>query len=319
MRPATRTAWIARTLCCALLSSVVVGCDAGDDPGARSAERGGSGSRAAPQSPGPSTGPASPPTPLYASARPGATLSPQRPQRPSPSLGEWDVGAEVLPRRSDGYGVVRPTPPELRVRRLATTDLLPPPPDDRFRATIRPVTREWARRTSLAWAPSCPVALADLRLLRLTFRGFDGLAHTGRMVVHRRVARDVVGVFRRLYAASYPIEQITTTRKQDLDAPPTGDGNTTGAYACRPARGATTWSAHAYGLAVDVNPFMNPYVSGDLVLPELASSYTDRAWRRPGMIRRGDVVTRAFAEIGWAWGGDFRSVEDPMHFSANGR
>jgi hypothetical protein len=78
-------------------------------------------------------------------------------------------------------------------------------------------------------------------------------------------------------------------------------------------------SAHAYGLAIDVNPFLNPYTKGDLVLPELASAYVDRSWRRPGMILRGGPVVRAFAAVGWAWGGDFRSVSDLQHFSADGR
>ncbi len=225
----------------------------------------------------------------------------------------------MLPRRADGFGVVRPTPRELRVRRLATTDRLPPPPDERFGSSVERVGRAWARRTSLAWEPGCPVGLAELRRLTLTFRGFDGLPHTGQLVVHRRVARDVVAVFRRLYHADYPIEQMALVRLEDLDAPPTGDGNNTAAYACRATRGATSWSAHAYGLAIDVNPFMNPYVKADLVLPELASAYTRRGWRRPGMIRDGDVVTAAFAAIGWTWGGTFSSVSDPMHFSATGR
>ena len=57
----------------------------------------------------------------------------------------------------------------------------------------------------------------------------------------------------------------------------------------------------------------------DLVLPELASAYLDRSWRRPGMVLRDGVVTRAFASAGWTWGGDFASVSDLMHFSANGR
>jgi hypothetical protein len=109
----------------------------------------------------------------------------------------------------------------------------------------------------------------------------------------------------------------------DLVAPPTGDGNNTAAYVCRDTRGASTFSAHALGVAIDVNPFMNPYhrvgKGGSLVLPELASSYLDRSWHRPGMILPGGVVRRAFAGVGWHWGGDFRSVTDYMHFSQNGR
>jgi hypothetical protein len=183
------------------------------------------------------------------------------------------------------------------------------------------VTPALARQLSLAWSPGCPVALADLRLVRLTFWGFDEEPHTGELVVRSDVARPVARVFRQLYAARFPIEQMRVVTQADLDAPPTGDGNNTAAYACRPTRGSTSWSAHAYGLAVDVNPFMNPYTrdSSDLVLPELASAYLDRSWRRPGMVLPGGVVTRAFAAVGWTWGGTFSTVHDPMHFSANGR
>ena len=105
----------------------------------------------------------------------------------------------------------------------------------------------------------------------------------------------------------------------DLHAHPTGDGNNTAAFVCRAARKQTRWSAHAYGLAVDVDPFQNPYRRGDLVLPELATAYVDRDRVRPGMIVAGGPVVRAFGRIGWGWGGDWRSAKDYQHFSANGR
>ncbi len=231
----------------------------------------------------------------------------------------WQLGASPLPLRPDGFGEVRRTPAALRDRRLPTRDLLPPPRDGRFHATITAVTPQVRRRMGETWSPRCPVPLDGLRYLRLGFRGFDGRAHTGELVVNAAVAQGLVGVFRRLFAAAYPIEEMRLPTTADLDAPPTGDGNDTAAYVCRTVRGSTALSAHAYGLAIDVNPFQNPYSKGDLVLPELAGAYLDRSWRRPGMILPGGVVTRAFARIGWAWGGDFRSVSDLMHFSANGR
>ncbi|UMG93359.1 M15 family metallopeptidase [Nocardioides sp. TF02-7] len=234
-------------------------------------------------------------------------------------LSDWDVGARPLPLRPDGFGVVRPTPAELRDRRLPTADALPRPPDDRFRASVRPVTPETRRRMGETWSPACPVALADLRHLTLTFRGFDGLAHTGELVVAASEARDVVSVFRALYAADFPIEEMRLPTTADLEAPPTGDGNNTAGLVCRAARGATSWSAHAYGLAIDLNPFHNPYHRGDLVLPELASAYLDRSWRRPGMVLPGSVAVREFARIGWSWGGDWNSLKDYQHFSATGR
>jgi D-alanyl-D-alanine carboxypeptidase len=239
--------------------------------------------------------------------------------RAAPRLDTWEVGARLLPLRSDGFGEVLPTPKVLRVRRLPTVDSLPPPAHGRFEATVGDLTPAVRRRMGETWSPSCPAPLSDLRYLTLSFRGFDGADHTGEMVVAAAVADDVVQVFRRLFAARYPIEEMRLVTTADLDAPPTGDGNNTAAYVCRATRRSTTWSAHAYGLAIDVNPFVNPYRKGDLVLPELASAYLDRSWRRPGMILSGDVVTRAFAAVGWTWGGDFSSVSDLMHFSANGR
>jgi D-alanyl-D-alanine carboxypeptidase len=202
---------------------------------------------------------------------------------------------------------------------MQAADVLPPPPDGRFHATVGAVTPGVRRRMGRTWSPSCPVGLADLRYLTLTFRGFDDRPHTGELVVNASVAHALVGVFRRLYAARFPVEEMRLVTDADLDAPPTGDGNDTAAYVCRATRRATTYSAHAYGLALDLDPFQNPYHSGDVVLPELAGAYLDRSWHRPGMVRPGDVVTRAFARAGFAWGGDFRSVSDLMHFSADGR
>lgn len=234
----------------------------------------------------------------------------------------WVVGASPLPLRPDGFGEVQRTPRVLRDRRLPTTDLVPPPEDGRFTSAVRPVTERFVRRTDLAWRPGCPVGLDELRYVEVSFWGFDDQPHTGQLVVNAAVVDDVVTVFRRLYDARFPIEEMRLITQADLDAPPTGDGNNTGAYACRPVTGGTTFSAHALGLAVDVNPFQNPYTrrdGGDLVLPELASAYLDRSWRRPGMIEAGDVVTTAFDEVGWTWGSTFSTVDDRHHFSANGR
>jgi hypothetical protein len=232
--------------------------------------------------------------------------------------GSWRVGARPLPLRPDGFGQVLPTPAALRDRRLPTVDRLPPPPGGRFRSTIRPIGPAVRARMGATWKPGCPVGLADLRDVTVSFRGFDGRPHTGELVVHERVAAGVVSVFARLYRARFPIEEMRLVTTADLEGRPTGDGNNTAAFVCRAARKQTRWSAHAYGLAVDVDPFQNPYRRGDLVLPELASAYLDRSWARPGMIRRGDVVTTAFAAIGWTWGGTWRSPTDLMHFSATG-
>jgi hypothetical protein len=257
------------------------------------------------------------PGPAPLSDAPGA-VGADRPRAARVDRPAW-LGSRALPERPDGYGRVGPTPPELVDRRL------PPPPgapsalptDTAFAATIAPVPDVVAARST--WTSACPVDLDELRYVTVTFWGFDQRAHTGELLVNDRVADDVAWAFEQLYEARFPIEEMRVVDAPELDAAPTGDGNNTTAFVCRPAVGQARWSDHAYGLAVDINPFHNPYVRGDLVLPELAAAYTDRSFRRPGMVLSDDVVTSAFAAIGWGWGGDWRSSRDWMHFSASGR
>jgi D-alanyl-D-alanine carboxypeptidase len=267
--------------------------------------------------------PAPGPAPHASAGRSGAPAAASAPG-PGPSPGRagdataapaW-LGTRVLPVGSTGFAAAQATPPELRHRSIITTDDLPPPADGGFHATIQAVPASVLARST--WTSACPVKAADLRYVTVSFRGFDALAHTGELLVNARAADGLTKVFGILFAEGYPIERMRVTSAAELNAPPTGDGNTTAAFACRPVRGHAAWSQHAYGLAVDVDPFQNPYHRGDVVLPELATSYLDRGDVRPGMILPHGPVVKAFATIGWKWGGDYHSLKDFMHFSATG-
>lgn len=249
------------------------------------------------------------------------TTAPPTTSTEPPELGtvrpDW-LGTRLLEVRPDGLGVPQPTPPELVNRRFPSPDLLPPPTGGEFEWTAGPVPEDVAARSS--WREECPVALADLTYLTMGFWGFDGLAHTGEMITNSAFADQVVNVFASLWAIRFPIEEIRVQTQEEMDALPTGDGNDSGSFECRPAVGRSAgWSMHAYGFAVDINPFHNPYTRGEVVAPELASAYIERDNRRPGMIFEGDVAVTAFDEMGWGWGGRWETAKDWMHFSSNGR
>lgn len=244
----------------------------------------------------------------------GAAPVPAGRARPAPA---W-LGQRPLPTTPDGDVVAgQVTPDELVDRRFETVDLLPPPPSDAFASTIGALEGEVLARST--WVEGCPVGVDDLAYVTVSFRGFDGGAHTGELIVHRSVATDLVGVFEQLWEADFPIEEMRVTSRDELDAAATGDGNNTSAFVCRAVTGGSTFSEHASGLAIDINPFLNPYQRGDLVLPELAAAHLQRSPAREGMITDGDAVVEAFAAIGWAWGGDWTSLKDYQHFSHNGR
>jgi D-alanyl-D-alanine carboxypeptidase len=175
-----------------------------------------------------------------------------------------------------------------------------------------------------AWQPGCPVPLSGLRLLTVTYLGFDDRTHTGQLVVNARYAADLAKVFRKLYAIRFPIHHMSLAMYGPRRLGP-ADGDLTGSFECRqavpsPCTGGTgtgSWSEHAYGKAIDLNPVENPYVGCGRTRDRASAPYLDRSRLRRGMVT--PAVVRAFRAIGWGWGGDWTgSTRDYMHFSESG-
>jgi hypothetical protein len=186
-----------------------------------------------------------------------------------------------------------------------------------FTATVSPVT---AADLGASWRPGCPVGPDDLRLVRLTYWGFDGAPHTGAAVVHRDVTDDIVTAFRTLYAERFPIRRMEPIDAFGGDDAASTAADNTSAFNCRNvvASGPPRWSVHALGKAIDVNPVENPYLEGGEVLPPAGAAYLDRSSYRPGMAVDGGQLTAAFAAVGWYWGGTWAGTPDYQHFSATG-
>jgi hypothetical protein len=175
----------------------------------------------------------------------------------------------------------------------------------------------------------CPVKLSGVRVLTVRYYGFDRRAHWGRLVVNARFAAKLQTVFAKLYELRFPIHHMSLRYTYGpAGTPRPEDGDFTASFECRqasasPCTGATTnkttgsWSEHAYGEAIDLNPVENPYVGCGMTRDKTALSYLDRGNVRRGMVT--PAVINAFASIGWQWGGAWSgSTKDYMHFSANG-
>jgi hypothetical protein len=190
-----------------------------------------------------------------------------------------------------------------------------PPP---YVAKIEHVTRG---DLPYSWRPGCPVGPSQLRRVRLRYLGFDGKPHMGQLVVNARVAADVVVVFRTLYAGRFPVRQMRPIDEfKGSDSASTRADNTS-SFNCRFAvsSGPKHWSMHAYGEAIDINTVENPYVFGGRAMPVNSGAYVDRKNVRPGMAVEGGLLVRAFARVGWGWGGRWSGAPDYQHFSTNGR
>jgi hypothetical protein len=194
-----------------------------------------------------------------------------------------------------------------------------------YESSVRPLPAPLERSLEgRFWRPGCPVPLSDLRLLTVTHWGFDGREHEGQLVVHRDSARQLATVFRKLHALEFPIRHM---RLDDMYGPRRArpaDNDISGAFHCRRAvpspcgTGSGNWSNHAYGHAIDLNPNENPYVGCGAVHDPRSRPYVDRTPLRKGMVT--PAVVRAFASIGWGWGGAWTGdTKDYMHFSTTGR
>ncbi len=163
-----------------------------------------------------------------------------------------------------------------------------------------------------------PVKLDDLRYVHILYVDFDGAEHEGELLVHRKVAKDVIEIFEALYNARYPLRSV---RLVDDFGQPFTDGlsmaaDNTSAYCCRRVTGKKYFSRHSYGTAIDINPVENPYVKPDgSFSPKESEPYLDRSDVRPGMITEKDLCYKLFKKRGWKWGGHFTGQKDYQHFS----
>lgn len=199
-------------------------------------------------------------------------------------------------------------------------------PPKEFESSVKPLPAPLrAALDGRFWRPGCPVGLSQLRLLTVSHWGFDRRTRTGQLVVNRDYAVQLAGVFQRLHSLRFPIRHM---RLDDMYGPKRArpkDGDVTGSFSCRQAvpspctggSGTGSWSNHAYGLAIDLNPVENPYVGCGMTRDPTSLRYVDRTPLRRGMVT--PAVIRAFRSIGWEWGGAWTGdTKDYMHFSVNG-
>jgi hypothetical protein len=190
----------------------------------------------------------------------------------------------------------------------------------RFRGQVVAGREAVRSRVRHSWRRGCPVGPVELRLLRVDHWGLDGRVHRGELIVHRDHARRILAVLGKLFTARYPIQRLRLVDAYRASDDRSMAANNTSAFNCRRVSGSSSWSEHAFGRAIDVNPLRNPYVTrGGRVSPPAGRPYANRARRAAGMIHGGDAVVRAFAAAGWRWGGHWSGSKDYQHFSSTGR
>jgi hypothetical protein len=157
----------------------------------------------------------------------------------------------------------------------------------------------------------------DLRYIKLLHYDFAGNVHVGELIVHAKLAAEIMEIFYELFKAKYP---LTSVRLVDEYGEVADDNlsmaaNNTSAFNYRFVSGTKTLSRHSYGAAIDINPMLNPYVIGSRVVPENGTKYADRTLSFAGKIDHSDLCYKLLVKHGWSWGGDWAGDKDYQHFS----
>jgi hypothetical protein len=196
----------------------------------------------------------------------------------------------------------------------------PANPAPGFSAEVSRISPRLERRMiGKSWHRGCPVPIRRLRLIEVSFHGFDGDRHIGKLVAHRDAVSALVRALRSMYRRGFKIRRMHLVDRYGGSDRKSMRADNTSAFNCRRVAGTSTWSQHAYGRAIDINPVENPYVSSSgRVSPRRGRRFADRSRRHKGMIHAGDSTVRAFRRVGWGWGGYWESSKDYQHFSATG-
>lgn len=159
----------------------------------------------------------------------------------------------------------------------------------------------------------------ELRYVHILHYDFNGELSEGELICNQAIAQDLVEIFHELYLNEYQLEKVLLIDEYDGDDTASMEDNNTSCFNYRTVEGSTSLSKHALGLAIDINPLYNPYITynednTENVSPASALPYADRSIAFPYKIDESDLCYKLFTEKGFTWGGNWNSSKDYQHF-----
>ncbi len=161
----------------------------------------------------------------------------------------------------------------------------------------------------------------DLRYVKVKYYDFYDEVQDGEIICNKLIAQDIVDIFYELYLNGYQIEKIKLIDEYGGDDTLSMEDNNTSSFNYRVVDNTTSLSKHALGLAIDINPFYNPYLvfggnpdGTDYISPKGSESFVNRDLDFDHKIDKNDLCYKLFKAHGFTWGGDWKSCKDWQHF-----
>lgn len=175
-----------------------------------------------------------------------------------------------------------------------------------------------SRIKGISYKENCTLPVEDLRYLKILHKNLNGEILTGEMICNVYIAASLLDIFQKLFAANYPIEKIRLVDEYGADDELSMRDNNSSCFNFRLVARKKIISKHAAGLAVDINPLYNPYITTvdgrQNVEPANAENYVDREKNFPYKIDEKDFCYEIFTAHGFEWGGSWTHCKDYQHF-----
>lgn len=217
--------------------------------------------------------------------------------------------------------------PVIQIKPTEPQDLIPEVIDDMDKTKLNPneqfyiaeIPEEiFEKMKGKSFKDDCTFERSELRYIHVLHKNLQGEILEGELVVNYHIAEDTLKIFRELFEADYPIEKIRLIDEYDADDEKSMADNNSSSFNFRFVSRTTTISKHGYGLAIDINPLYNPYVTTvdgkQSVEPANAGDYVDRDSDFDYKITHDDLAYEVFKKYGFDWGGDWKNSKDYQHF-----
>lgn len=174
-----------------------------------------------------------------------------------------------------------------------------------------------------------PVAIKRLKLVVVSYWGFDKKQHSGKLIVLDAVAEEVRNIFMELFEQKFLFNKISLITNYNGDDNASMADNNTSAHNFRTVAKKKYLSLHAYGTAIDINPLNNPFIdfscsskNGTVTFkPPQGIRYANRRENRLGKKTRIGMAEQAldvFSRHGFYWwGGYWDCPIDYQHFQVS--
>ena len=153
--------------------------------------------------------------------------------------------------------------------------------------------------------------IQELELITVQYYSTDHKVHQGQLLTNNKIAAKLEILFKYILAEKFPVAHAIPVVKYNWNDEASMEDNNTYSFCYRDK----SFSKHASGMAIDINPFFNPV--------RRKEGYEDRPDKPvgahfdptvPGTFYKHHPVVQEFKKSGFYWGHNFTQKYDDHHF-----